>query len=220
MEKYISIVEKSSFFAELSRSEILEILQCLNPSLHSYDKKTCLIAAGDPFEKVGIVLLGKVKIIKENSEGEVLLIDEFEPPDMFGEAFICSGQKNIPVSIWAEIDSTIMMIDYHAILHICPSSCSFHTQIIKNMLKTISLKLLGLNQKLEIMQQKTIRDKLLTYLKIHAHHKGSLTFEIPLNRNALAEYIGINRSALSRELAHMQEDRILTYDKNNFTLIQ
>ncbi|MEG2539659.1 MAG: helix-turn-helix domain-containing protein, partial [Clostridium sp.] len=124
-----------------------------------------------------------------------------------------------PVSVIAESDATIMMIDYHRALFSCSNSCSFHNNIIENMVYIIANKNLQLTRKIEHISKRTIRDKIISYLSTQKSITKSNSFTIPFNRQELADYLGVDRSALSKELSKMAGEGIINYCKNHFEVI-
>ena len=137
---------------------------------------------------------------------------------LFGEAFSCAGKGTLPVSVAASETTGIMLIDYRKIVTTCSSACVFHMQLIKNMMRILAEKNILLTQKMEHLAKRTTRDKLLSFLSAQALLAGSDTVDIPFNRQELADYLCVDRSALSRELGAMQAEGLLKYEKNRFEL--
>ena len=166
---------------------------------------------------VGIVLCGGVNIINEDIDGNKLLLTEIGPGELFGEVFACAGIFHSTVTIVANGDTKVLCFNYDKIITTCHRSCIFHTKLIENMLKILAQKNLMLNQKIEIISKRSLREKLLCYFNYQC--KGSKTFSIPLNREELASYLCADRSAVSNELSKMQKDGVIMYKKNQFELM-
>ena len=116
-------------------------------------------------------------------------------------------------------DSDILLLDCHHLLTSCSNSCDFHNTLIRNLLHEIARKNLALNQKIRYMSEKTTRDKLMAYLSDQAKQNHSDTFTIPFNRQALADYLGVERSAMSAEISKLKKDGIIDTQKSTFRLL-
>lgn len=213
-----NILKKSVLFKGLE-DNLEQVLPCLNPQLRSYEKDNIIILSGEPVKFVGIVLSGNVKIIKEDIEGSINILMNLNEGDLFGEAFACAGFKKSLVTVQANEKSEIMFIDYRRIITVCSSACNFHTKLIENLLMLIAEKNILLNEKMEIISKRTIRDKLLAYLQTQKDMVNSNKFTIPFNRTELAAYLYMDRSAMTRELTHMANDGLIKFDKKNFEIL-
>jgi CRP-like cAMP-binding protein len=142
-----------------------------------------------------------------------------EPGQLFAESFSCAEADVLPISVTASEDSEIMLIDCRRILTLCTNTCEFHHQLVKNLLRVVAEKNLMLTQKIEFTSQKTTRDKLTAYLLFQAKKQRSSSFTIPYDRQALADYLGVERSAMSAELSKMRKEGLLECRKNSFTLL-
>lgn len=216
--EFLPEIKKSKLFAKMNEQEIRIMLACLNARTIKLKKGGILIHRGDKVEFVGIVLCGVLHIIKEDADGERTLVAQLTPGEHFAEALCCAGINESPVSITAETDANILLIDFKRILHICTNACEFHAKLIENMLHVMAVKNVQMQERIEYISKKTIRKRILKYLSNFPASQGQ-TFTIPLNREELADYLCIDRSALSRELMRLKEEHILDYWKNQFKLL-
>ena len=196
------------------------LLDCLTAARRVYKKDEFIFRAEDKAVSVGIVVSGGVRVIQEDFWGNRMILAQIGPGGLFGEAFSCAGVNKLPVSVAASEKSEVMMVDYRKIVTACTSTCVFHTRLIRNMLRILAEKNIMLTRKMEHLSQRTIREKLLSFLSAQAVGAGSGVVEISFNRQELADYLCVDRSALSRELALMQNDGVLRYDKNRFQLLR
>lgn len=218
MEHFIGTLKTSNLFSEFQEQEIQAILKCLGAYTRTYQKEEAVWLAGDQIREVGIVLAGTVRIQREDFDGNLVIVEELGPGDMFGEAFVCAAIPFVPINVWTKTKAEIIFLDYSRIIATCSSACSFHTKLIKNMLKIFADKLIRLNQKNSILQKNSIREKLMAYFESCTAQAGERTFVIPFSRSALAEYLGVNRSAMSRELGNMKKDGLIDFDGNCFRI--
>lgn len=218
METYLPVLKKSSLFSGVSPDEISTMLKCLSARQKHYKKEEFIIRSGDYIHSVGMVLSGTALIIQEDFWGKRTIISEVMPGSLFAETYACLSSLPIEMSVISDSECDIMFLDFNKILTVCTSACTFHTRLIQNFLSSIASRNLTLTKKIQHMSKKTIREKLLSYLSTESLKSTASTFDIPFNRQQLADYLSIDRSALSNELSKLQAEGILTYNKNRFTL--
>lgn len=206
-------------FDGLQNEEISGLLSCMGARTKSIEKDYPVAMEGDPANLVGIVTSGKLQIYKDDIEGSLTIISEIIPGGMFGEVFACAGVEKMPVSIYAAEKTTVMLIDFKKLLTTCSNSCPFHSRVIQNLLQIVSQKALSLNRRIEIISKRSIRDKLLCYLIMEYYRTKKTHFEIPFNRQQLADFLCVERSALSAEMSRMKKEKIIDYKKNEFWLL-
>lgn len=169
---------------------------------------------------MGVVLSGHVQVVRDAICGSRSIVADFGPPQIFGAAFACSCADVLPVSVVATADSEIMLIDCRRIITVCSNTCSFHAKVIANLLRNVSERNIFFNQKLEIITKRTTREKILSFLDVYAKKTGTLRFSIPYNRQQLAEYLGVGRSAMVTEMTRMKQDGLIDYRGNEFEILQ
>ena len=168
---------------------------------------------------MGIVLSGKVHIVREDYYGNRNIVAIVSPGEMFGEVFACAGTDLMPVSVFAEEISEIMFIDLRSITATCGQGCESHDVISRNLLRIVSEKNLILNRKIDFLSKRSTREKLLSYLSAQAKRTRSAEFSIPFNRQELADFLCVDRSAMSAELSKMSRDGLIRYEKSRFRLL-
>lgn len=213
------ITMECPLFADIQKEQLKSLLNCLSAIQNRYDKNVYIFRAEEPAQYVGIVLSGGVNIIQEDFWGNRTILTHIEPGGMFGEAFSCAETEKLPVSVITTEPSDILLIDFRKIITVCSSACQFHSQLISNMLRILASKNIMLTRKMEYISQRTIREKLLSFLSGQAVQEKSSEIMIPYNRQELADFLCVERSALSRELALMKKDGLLNYEKNRFVLL-
>lgn len=218
MEEYLSILKKSNLFSGVQPEEISAMLKCLSARLKHFKKEEFIIRSGDYIHSVGMILSGTALIIQEDFWGRRTIISEVLPGSLFAETYACIPSIPIEMSVISDSECDVLFLDFNKILNVCTSACTFHTRLIQNFLSSIARRNLTLTKKMQHMSKKTIREKLLSYLSAESLKSNSSTFDIPFNRQQLADYLSIDRSALSNELSKLQDEGILTYKKNQFTL--
>lgn len=219
MEKYFDLLQASSLFRGVERQELSALLGCLQARVIAVEKGSPVFLEGDAAGFIGLVLDGAVQIVRDDYYGTRSIISHAEPGELFAETYACSSTDTMPVSGYAPVRSEIMLFSCRKMLTVCSNACRFHNQLVKNLLQVVAEKNASLSQKIQFMSQKTTRQKLMAYLSDQAKRAGSPEFTIPFDRQALADFLGVERSAMSAELSKLRKDGILTTQGSHFTLL-
>lgn len=206
-------------FEGLSEIQILDIMPCLGAKIREYDKNAIIFLEGEKAEKFGVVLSGSVRIIKEDYAGNRSILGVITKGNLFAEEYAGSKETNIPVSVVASERSSVMLVDSDRIFSSCIGSCDMHRIIIKNILQIVSGKNIMLNRKIEFMSKRTTKEKLMAYLYSEAEKSGSDSFSIPFDRQSLADFLGVERSAMSAEIGKLRDAGIIEVDRSNFRIL-
>lgn len=218
MSNVVEAIQKSILFNEIDPMHIGSLLGCLNLKTKKYDEGEFIIRLHSIIEEVSIVVDGEVEVIKENKVGDRMIVGILGKGEIFGEGIVCTRKRMSPVSVRAKSRVEVAFIPYEKILMTCGESCGFHKQLIRNMLYVLGEKNYHLNQKIDYLILKGMREKLALYLLEQSDGEGQKAFNISLNRNDLAEYLNVSRSAMSRELSRMKEEGLIDFYKNSFKI--
>jgi CRP-like cAMP-binding protein len=219
MENKFEILKRSALFCGIEEKNIESMLKCLSAREAEYKKDAFILSAGDVPTEVGIVLSGSVNIINEDYWGNRTIISKISGGELFAESFSCSDTDKLPVSVVTSEKTEVLFIDYKRIITTCTSACVFHTALINNMMRILANRNILLTQKMEYTANRTTREKLLSYLSAQAIAAKSSAFAIPFNRQELADYLCVDRSAMSNELCKLRDDGMLSFRKNQFKLL-
>ena len=219
MRKFLNILKKCPLFKGIDDDNLIKMLTCLGARIESFDKKYTIFAEGSPAKYIGIVLSGSVQMTHIDYYGNRSILAEIGTSHIFAEAFACSETTALPVSVIANEPCEIMFIDCSHILHACSNNCGFHQQLIFNLMKELAIKTLAFHQRIEVTSKRSTREKLLTYLAIHAKKVNSNSFDIPFDRQELADYLEVERSGLSSEIGKLKKEGIIDNHKNHFVLL-
>lgn len=219
MNQNLNILENVPLFSGIKAEDINNILECLDGKEKMYGKHQWIIQVGDEVPALGIIIAGRVQVIKEDVLGNRMLVAGLGPADIFAETLASAGVKSSPVSVYANEDTTILWLYIKRLVRTCSASCHYHSMLIENLLQLLAEKNLYLNNKMELLSKRTIREKIMTFLLSEARAQNSSAFKITLNRNEMAEYLCVDRSAMSRELSKLREDGVIEYQKNYFEIL-
>ena len=220
MEASMEILKKCPLFHGVEETDLGAMLSCLGARGCEAKKGQTIFREGDPAVYVGIVLTGAIRVIREDYYGNRSIVAHMGPGEVFGESFACAGVKALPVSVVAEEDCRYLLINCQRITVSCTNACSFHSRMIYNLLRLVAGKNLVFNQKLEITSKRTTREKLMAYLMSQAKLQGSDEFCIPYDRQALADYLEVDRSGLSVEISKLRKEGKLTCEKTRVRLLR
>ena len=218
MEKYLMILERTKLFDQIKPEELKEMLHCLEAQRRSFQKEELVFRRGECISEIALLLEGNVHIRQEDYWGNLSILSEVAPGELFGEVYACLGNAQILNDAVAVRESTVLFINVHKILTLCPSVCRFHERLIQNLLTVLAEKNRLLTRKIAHMSQRTTKEKILSYLSEQSLKAGSASFDIPFDRQQLADYLSVDRSAMSRELSKMREEGILKFERNHFVL--
>ncbi len=218
MKKYLKILKKSQLFSGVAEDEIEAMLDCLSAELRTYQKGSYVLHQGEYLHHITVLVAGSLLIQKDDFWGNRSIVNKINVGEMFGEAYVAPGSEALLNDVIATEDSAIIFFDVHKILTTCSSACRFHAMVIQNLFYAISVKNRGLVQKLGHMSRRTTREKLLSYLSEQAKKQGTSSFEIPFNRQQLADFLSVDRSAMSNELCKLRDEGLLSFERNRFQL--
>lgn len=212
-------LSKTPLFRGIMPQEIETLLGCLNPCNKTFRRGSVIYHAGDIISTIGIVLSGSVSIENDDVWGNKSILDRIGPGQVFAETYACSPGVPLMITAVAMETSEILLLDIGHVLQVCANACGFHNKLIQNLLFIASQKNLHLSRRIFHTSSKSIRGRLLSYLSFQASQQKTLSFEIPFNRQQLADYLSVDRSAMSNELSKMQKDGLIEVHRNHFTLI-
>ncbi len=216
--KDLEILRTNELFNGISAEDTFHMLQCLRVRRHIYKKGNFVLLAGEPFTHIGIVLEGSADILFEDALGRRSILTTIGPGEMFGEGAVTSKVEASPVSIYVTEDSAICFLEYPFMIRGCSKNCDYHSRLVENMLEIMSRKLILMNRKLNYALTRSLRDKIVAYLADEYGTQRKRTFDIGYNREELANYLSVDRSSLSRELAKMKDETLIDFRKSRFTL--
>lgn len=219
MKKYIDILKGNHLFSGVSEENIEAIFSCLSATFKEYKKGEYIFRQGEHIENICILLSGSVHIQSDDYWGNRSIVSEVTSGEMFGESYAVHGSSAVLNDAVATSDSTVAFLNVNRLMTVCSNSCVFHSTVIKNLLFSLTHKNRNLMQKLTHISKRTTREKLISYLSNQAKLTGSNSFSIPFNRQQLADFLSVDRSAMSNELSKMKTEGLLNFDKNNFTLL-
>ncbi|MDO4740089.1 MAG: Crp/Fnr family transcriptional regulator [Eubacteriales bacterium] len=220
MQKFDKILFLCPLFEGIEPNDLRAMTACLGAREVFVRKNEAIWSEGDAAQDVGILLGGGVQILRTDYYGSRSVMMQIAPGELFGETFACAGVPTVPVSALATEDSRILLINCQRLLTSCTNACAFHSRLIFNMLRIVAQKNLALHRRASINAHRTTRGKLMAYLLEEAKRAGSASFSIPFDRQALADYLEVDRSGLSAEIGKLSREGVLRCSKNEFTLLQ
>ncbi|WP_342477291.1 Crp/Fnr family transcriptional regulator [Paenibacillus sp. FSL H7-0350] len=211
---------QSRLFSGISPDDIPQMLECLSATQKEYIKDEMVVREGDFVDDVGIILQGTAQSTKLNVKGKQIIVSLHYPGGYTAVLTAASRGRRCPMSIQAIEPLEVLFIPVQNILSPCTKLGMAHEQLLGNLFDSIAERALELHDRNDCLIMPTIRDKVLTYLTRVVRETGTETFTIPFDRKAMAEYLDVDRSALSRELTWMKRDGLIEFYRNEFRLLQ
>ena len=215
--EYYGIIAKSKLFEGISEENIITLLNCLDYSIKKYHKNQFILKQGDFFDSIGLILSGNVIVTKDDYMGNQNVLSKFTTSDHFAESFAAS-KLALTVDVVCSSDVIVLFIPLDRITTLCNNTCSYHVTLLHNLMRLIASKNILLTNKINQMAKRTTRDKLMAYLLDVSTSKNSDSFDIPYNRQQLADYLSVDRSAMSNELCKLRDEEYIKFNKNHFEI--
>lgn len=213
-----NFLAQTPLFAGCTPEEVEGMLGCLGAKLREYKKGEYIYSVGDIVHSMGFVLSGGVNIESNDLWGNTSLLYHVEAGQIFAETYACVPNEPMMVNAVADSRCEVLFLDIGRVIGTCPKACAHHSRLVRNLLAVTAQKNLNLSRRILHTSSKSIRGRLVSYLSFQAERQGSNTVTIPFNRQQLADYLSVDRSAMSNELSKMQKDGLIDVDKNTFVL--
>lgn len=214
-------------FSGIDPASLPALLSCLGARTERRNRNTVIFAAGDAAPELGLVLSGAVRMERIDFWGRRSILTRAEAGDTFGESFSLDPSGSAPVGAVAAQDSEILFLNYAKVMTTCTSACAFHARLIRNLLELTAATNMDLLRKIDLLTRPGTREKVLAYLSDTAERYAppgmsgrSMIVEIPFNREELADFLGVDRSALSRELGKLRDEGLIRFERNRFELLR
>ena len=218
MKKYIDVLRRTKLFSGVGENEIEAMISCLDARIGDYKKGEYVIRQGQHISDIAVLVKGSLHIQTDDYWGNRSILGDISVGEMFGEAYL-SPQSNVSLNDVAALeDSTVIFFDVKKIITTCSSACVFHSIVVQNMFFAVCDKNRKLVQKLGHISLRSTREKLISYLSEQSKHHASAEFTIPFNRQQLADFLSVDRSAMSNELCKMRDEGMIEFEKSKFRL--
>lgn len=218
MKEYVPVLKKTKLFSGVGDDDIISMLSCLDARLQTYRKGEYVLRQGEHLSDILVLVKGSLYIQKDDYWGNRSILGHIGAGEIFGEACMSPESSMFLDDAVAGEDCAVFFFDAKRIITVCSCACRFHSMVIQNLFFTISDRNRSFLQKLDYLSRRTTRDKLIAYLSEEAKKQNSASFTIPFNRQQLADYLSVDRSAMSNELCKMRDEGLLEFEKNHFRL--
>lgn len=219
MKKYQIVLDRCPLFDGIRTEDLSAMLGCIGGRTQTYAKGEAIWREGDDATHLGMVLSGAVRLEREDYYGNRSIIARRGEAELFCETYACAAVPILPISVVADEDCTVLLMDCRRITVSCSNACTFHSRVIFNLLRLVAEANLVYDQKIQITSKRSTREKLLAYLLSEAKLHGTAEFSIPYDRQELADYLEVERSGLSAEIGKLRKEGILESEKNRFKLL-
>lgn len=208
-------MEELSIFDGISKENIECMLKCFNAKKMSFKKDSTIVTNLNQTKMIAIMLSGTASMVRYDYNGSKTLLENLERDSVFGEIF---SYLNNEIYVTATSDCEVLFIDYEHIIKRCKNACEHHSRLTDNVLHMLSEKIITLNERLEVLSKRTTREKLLCYFNLLAKNKVNRTFKLPFTYTDLADYLSVDRTAMTRELSLLKEEGFIKTVGRKITL--
>lgn len=206
MKDLSEVLAKSPLFDGIEPTDIFPLLSCLTFKERGYKENETILHEGDKVDSVGLLISGGAHIVMNDFWGNKTIVSDLSSGEIFGEVYALSGgEKPSGVEVVSYMPSEILFLNFQRMITICSSACGFHNKLVANLLKIVGEKNLMITEKMRCITKRSTREKLLTYFSYESKNQGKSRIEIPFNRQQLADYLSVDRSAMSAELSRMKK---------------
>ncbi len=218
MKKYVNVLKNTKLFSGLGEDEIISMLSCLGARMREFKKGEYVFRQGEHIFDICVLVRGKLHIQKDDYWGNRSILGNIAVGELFGEAYLSRDSGPSLNDVEALEDSNVIFFDVNRVITTCSSACRFHALVVQNMFFAVADKNRRLVQKLGHLSLRSTREKLISYLSEQSKLHNSSEFTIPFNRQQLADYLSVDRSAMSNELCKMRDEGLVEFDRSRFKL--
>lgn len=211
-------IADAAIFKGIDPADIQAMLPCLKCTERTYERGELILRAGEPAQRIGVLLSGRLHIEIADAWGSVTVLESINPGEPFAVAYACGKDGIMDVDVVVDEKSLVAMLDAAHAMHACPKQCTCHATLVRNLLVSMASKNVALNRRAMATAPKSVREKILAYLSLQQKLHGQREFTIPFTQEKLAAYLGIDRSTLSAELSALRAKGVIQYRGKHFEL--
>ena len=205
-------------FDNINNEELERMIVCFEASIKNFPTQAKLSVQPENENRIGIMLEGEADLIKYDYDGCRNIIEHLEEQDIFGNIFLQPFDDN-DMEVISCTKCKVLYFDYKHLIKRCENACTYHSSLVNNVLQIFSVKTRQLHSRIEILSQRSIRNKLLIYFQHLAYTCHSNSFRLPFTLNSMADYLFVDRSAMLREMKKMREEVWIESKGRSITLL-
>ena len=208
MQVYHLDLQELPLFKDVSAAEVDRFIAATGAVIKRAGRGTRILEAYEENHDIGVIVEGEAQVLAEDRFGNETVGHNLERGAMLGSTSAIMPQIPNDTSILALTDVLVLWIPYKALLTAGPKLGRTHGLVMKNILEAFCRKNVLMVQKIKILSQKTLRERLILYLLYRQERQEKARVQVP-GRVQLAKELECNRSALTREIGAMQSEGLL-----------
>ena len=218
MDNYLSLMMQSKLFEGFSNSDCQTIYSLLQPNLREFSRNEIIVNEGDRVEDIGILCAGRIMSVKIDYLGNTHLMEILQRPMIFGIEIVTTPSQISPITMISTEKSSILVFSYHRFMAKDVLLDQFRVKVLNNIMHLLANENVKKMYKIEVLSKRSLRNKILIHLHLMEKKAGGSPFSIGMDREQFAQYLCVNRSALSHELSTMKKEGLIFFHKDIFTI--
>lgn len=211
-------LRKCPLFRGIDSKDLEKMIRCLASRVETYHKGAAIVLAGQSFHSLGILLEGQAKVVQDHSDGRQLMMNQLSSGDVFGEVEAFSTE-NWTYTVEAVEVCTVLYLEPCRLIGTCRNACPWHHTLIENLLERIAYRTQLLSRQVYYLTIRSLRGRISALLLEESQKAGKSTFMLKMNRNEMANFLNVARPSLSRELARMRDDGLISYYNSSMRIL-
>ena len=218
IEKYLPLLKTTRLFSDINDNDIIYIIKILKGKFKEYKSESYIYSYGDKLKCLHLLVEGDIILVNDDVWGNHNILTKVKPGECFGISHTLSDGENVLYDAITKHGCKILTLDKNSIMHPFTENYNLQEQLVKNIIKILVNRNLTSTEKVLFLSQRKTRDKILTYLSFVSQTQNSADFFVPYSRQQLAEYLCVDRSALSNELCKLRDEGLIEFHKNHFII--
>lgn len=208
-----------AIFRDISNSEVEAMILCFRMRRARFAPGATIRVYGGSRD-VGVVVRGAAELVRFDSAGTRTILERMETGGIFGELLAFTAELGDSLEVISAGECEVLFMDYAHIMKRCEKACRYHSRLVENLFRLVAQQARRLSRRVEVLSQRSIRDKLRCYFRILCLEYGTQTVTLPFSLSTLADYISTDRSAMMRELKRMRQDGIVSMEGRRVMLLE
>lgn len=206
-------------FKGLDKNDIKALTFCFKSRVQTYEKNDVIANSMDRFDNLILIVQGQANIVSYMQNGNTNLQDKLTAGSIYGDVELFSKSGTYNSTIVANKKTEVMFLNKYIVNIPCENNCYRHKTFLDNLVMHMANSLQKKQQTINILSKRSTKEKVLLLLKYLAKEQNTRYILLPYSRQEMADFLAVDRSALSLTLSKMKKDKQIDFEKNKFVLL-